>query len=30
MKYNVVNTKNVHSTQIFDPYFYLSYAINLI
>lgn len=29
MKYNVVNTKNVHSTQRFDPSFHLSDAISL-
>lgn len=29
MKYNVVNTKNVHSTQRFDPSFHLSDAITL-
>ncbi len=29
MKYNVVNTKNVHSTQRFDPSFHLSDAIIL-
>ena len=28
MKYNVVNTKNVHSTQRFDPSFHLSDASN--
>lgn len=29
MKYNVVNTKNIHSTQRFDPSFHLSDAITL-
>lgn len=29
MKFNVVNTKNVHSTQRFDPSFHLSDAIIL-
>lgn len=29
MKYNVINTKNVHSTQRFDPSFHLSDAITL-
>lgn len=29
MKYNVINTKNLHSTQRFDPSFHLSDAITL-
>lgn len=29
MKYNVVNTKNVHSTQRFDPSFHLSDAVTI-